>query len=664
MKKTIKIILWVVGIVTAVLLVVSVAAGPIAKGYLNHHSQKLIGQRAEVGHVGLNLFTGRLKVHDLEVYEDDSQTLYAGFDTLDLRLHLLQLPFRTVNLRHLTLSGLHANILQDGERFNFSSIIDHFASDDDDKDTTPSRWTFKFYNIHLAHANLRYSDLRGNKELSLPDVNLRVPGFVLGGDEATEGGLNINFDKGGHLNADANYDASTKQYRATVDLTGFSLHNIEGYVQDYITLERMDGNLDVHLTANGSHTELLKSHIGATLSLSNVDLRDSQSQLAGLTALNVKVNNINIDQNSFDIAEVHLDGLTAQYEQWDGYTNISRLIKKSETFDTSANAESDESSEKSEKKPMQLHVGSLLVENCALTYTDNTLPDKFSFPMTNIKVTAKDLSFGGDNNAQLRATLPGGGYLVARWQGNLDHWKQHQDLFLTIKGLDLKQLSPLTVAYTGQPVEDGIFGLTSHNTIQNSLLNGQNIIDIYNPVVGKKRKDVDAQKSLPLKTALYVLKDKNNKIQLDVPVKGNIDNPEFNYMKLLWKTLGNLIVKVATSPARALGNALGMDEADLEFIAIDPTQHSLTSEQYHTLGQLASIVTSDSLIHLQLELRMPEATSDKENRSYGRLNELVRQYLMDQGVNESQIDVTTGTPTSSNKERTGYAVSSEIIIDE
>jgi hypothetical protein len=135
-------------------------------------------------------------------------------------------------------------------------------------------------------------------------------------------------------------------------------------------------------------------------------------------------------------------------------------------------------------------------------------------------------------------------------------------------------------------------------------------------------------------------------------------------MKLLWKTLGNLIVKVATSPARALGNALGMDEADLEFIAIDPTQHSLTSEQYHTLGQLASIVTSDSLIRLQLELRMPEATSDKETRNYGRLNELVRQYLMDQGVNESQIDVTTGTPTSSNKERTGYAVSSEIIIDE
>lgn len=668
MKKAYKILLWIVGIVAALLLVVSLVAGPVAKGYVNRHGEQLIGRHIEVGHVGVNLFSGHLSVRDLTVYEDDAATPFAGFDTLDLRLHLLQLPFRTVNLRHLTLSGLNATVLQDGDRFNFQSIIDHFASDkEEDKDTTPSRWTLKFYNVHLAHANLRYNDLRSHKELGLPDVNLRVPGFVLGGDEATEGGLNINFDKGGHLSADATYDAATKQYRAAVDLSGFSLRNVEGYIQDIIALERVEGRLDLHLSASGSHTELLKSHIAADAHLSDVALHDAEAPIASLHQLQVVVNNINLDANSFDIDKIHLDGLDATYEQWDGYSNISRLMREKDT--TAQPEPSDEadqpvpSDKPSQRQPMQLHVGQVLIENCAVTYADHTLPDPFRFPVTHIKVSANDLTLGGDNQAMLRASLPGGGHLAVRWQGNLDNWKQHQDLFLTIKGLDLKQLSPLTVAYTGQPVEDGVFGLTSHNTIQSSLLDGQNTIDIYNPVVGSRRKDVADAKHLPLKTALYVLKDKDNKIQLDVPVKGNIDSPEFNYMKLLWKTLGNLIVKVATSPARALGNALGMKGTDLDFIAIDPAQHGLTSEQYHTLGQLAAIAATDSLLRLRLELRMPEAANDTMAHSYERRNELVRHYLLEQGLDEAHLEVTTGDPVAG-KERTGYAVSSEMILDE
>ena len=150
---------------------------------------------------------------------------------------------------------------------------------------------------------------------------------------------------------------------------------------------------------------------------------------------------------------------------------------------------------------------------------------------------------------------------------------------------------------------------------------------------------------------------------LDVPVKGNVDSPEFNYMKLLWKTLGNLIVKVATSPARALGNALGMGGTDLEFITVDPTQHGLTSEQYHTLGQLATVVQSDSLIVLHLEQRMPEATNDTVARLYELRNEMVRRYMAEQGVNEGQLIITTGAPTGK-KERTGYVVTSDIKIEE
>jgi hypothetical protein len=664
MKKIVKIIFWVVGIVLALLIIVSLVAGPVAKSYINKHGEQLTGRRVEVKHVGLNLLTGSVKVHGLDIYEDDGSTRFAGFDTLDVRAALLQLPFKTVNLRHITLAGLKAQVQQDGDRFNFNSLIDHFKSDkpDEEKDTTPSSWTLKFYNIRISHASLGYRDLRGNKELKVPDVNLRVPGFVIGGKERTEGGLNLSFDKGGRLNMDAHYDATSGALNASADLKDFALRNVEGYIQDIIDFDEVKGNLTAHIDLKGRTAELLKSHIAATLALTDVDLQADKTQVAGLKELNVKLNNINLDANSFDIAEVHLDGLTASYEQWDGYTNISRLMKAKDTTESKEPEEISDTTA-SKKSKMQLHVGRLLVENCALTYANHTLPEEFSFPVTNLVIKAENISTQGDNNAQLRATLPGGGMLAVRWQGNISDWKQHQDLFLTIKGLDMKQLSPWSLAYTGQPIEDGVFGLTSRNSIVESNLNGKNTIDIYKATVGKRRKDVDAKLNLPIKAALYVLKDKDDKILIDMPVKGNVDNPEFNYMKVVWKTLGNLVVKVATSPARALGNALGLNGEELDFIAIEPTQHGLTSEQYHILGQLATISQSDSLIVLVLERRMPEAANDTVARHYDMLNLQILRYLQEQGVPEGQVRITNGEPPAAG-EKSGYAVGSEMKLDE
>ena len=688
MKKGIKILLWVVGIIVALLLIVSLVAGPVAKGYINKHGEELTGRQVTVGHVGVNLFTGHVAVRNLAVAEDSMYAAesFAGFDTLDIRVDLLRIPFSTINFRHITLSGLHASVIQDGERFNFSSLIEHFASDTtEDEDTTSSNWTIRLRNVALRHARLEYNDLRSRKSLSLPDVNLRVPAFELGGKGSSDAGLNINFDRGGHLSVDADYNAESGSYNAEVDLAGFSLRNVEGIVTDIIDFSSIDGNLALPLTASGRVEQLLASRIAADIDLGQVDLKDRRQTVAALERLQVKVNNINIDKNSFDIEEVHLSGLQATYEQWDGYTNISRLMnsRKEEApapapvttstmlttpdqTDPSEDAEQSAESEKSDQqaKPLALRLARLIVENCALTYVNHTLPDEFCFPVTDINVKANNLTLSGENNAMVRATLPGGGHLALRWEGNINQWKQHPNLFFTIKGLDMRQLSPWAVAYTGYPIQDGVFSLTSRNSINNSMLNGQNQLDIYNPRVGDKRKDIDASVNVPLKTALYVLRDKDDKVLIDLPVKGDIDSPEFNYMKIVWKTLGNLLVKVATSPARALGNALGLSSDDLEFITIDPHQHGLTSEQYHTLGKLATIVKSDSLMLLILERQMPEATNDTLVRRYAMLDNQVKRYMMEQGVPESQLRITAAEPVDDPKAKTGYAISSELKLED
>lgn len=674
MKKGLRILLWVVGIVLALVIIVSLLAGPIAKGYVNGHGEELTGRKVHVEHVGLNLLTGTVNVRGLDVYEDDGEEVFAGFDTLDVRAHLLQIPFKVINLRHITLSGLHANIIQEGKRFNFASLIEHFSSDDSTEveDTTPSGWVMKFYNINIRHASLNYDDMLNHKGIHLPDINLSVPGFVLGGDEGSEGGLNIGFDKGGRLNVDANYDTKESLYHVDVNLEDFSVQNLDSYLADMLRYDDLRGSVNAHITADGNVNDIMKSSIGGTVAVNGVDLTGSKGPVASFDALTVKVNNINLDDNSFDIGEVRLNGLKATYEQWKEYSNISLLMPKKEsqgvTLQSGIEEDDDKPAEEAKGKtgkPMQLHVGSLRVEDASVTYNDHTLPDEFHFPVTGLSVSADDLTTAGGNNAQVRATLPGGGHLMVRWKGDIVNWKNYQDLFLTIKGLDMRQISPWAVAYTGYPVEDGTFGLTTRLAVNNSELDNQNKIDIYKAKVGDRRKDISAEVKIPLKAALYILKDKDDKILIEMPVKGNIDNPEFNYMKVVWKTLGNLLVKVATSPARALGSALGINSDELEFMVVAPDQHGLTSEQYHILSDLSAIAQSDPRITITLTLHMP-ATDDAEAAAKRNewLNEQVARYVAEQGVPEGRIVVVTGEPLTDKKAKAGYAITSEMQIEE
>ncbi len=659
MKRSWKIVLWVIGILLGVIILATILVSPIAKSYINSHGKELVGREVHVDGVTVNVYTGHVAVTGLTLYEDNGKDIFASFDTLDTKISLFKLLGHTVELKHITLAGLNVNILKQGEAFNFESMLDHFASDSTEvQDTTPSDWLIKLHNIHLSHAQIRYNDISENKQWHLPDINLIVPNLELGGTQASEGGLNIAFTEGGQLNINGHYHEHQGTYDLAINLKKFNFKNLEPLFTDLLNYKDLHGTLEVNINAQGNVSEITKSRIGGAVVMTDVALQDNNGQVAGWKRLDVAVNNINLDANDYNIQSLKLDGFTARYDQWADHSNIDGLMKpgRPDNPETPDNPESASS-------PLSLTLHTLAITNASLTYNDHTLPDLFTFPITNLNIEATNLSLNGSNNAKLHATLPGGGHLLMKWTGDITHWKQHQDLFIAVKGLDMKQLSPWVVYFTGQPIEDGIFSFTSHNTINNNILNGKNKIDIYKAQVGSRRKDVEPQQKLPLKTALYILKDKDDKILFDIPVKGNIDNPEFSYMKIVWQTLGNLIVKVATSPIRALGNALGFGNDNLEFIEIEAHQRGLTSEQYHILGDLATIAKSDTLVFFTLEQHMPAPANDTVARGYEFRNDIVRRYLIEQGVNERQISVTTGEPVTDG-EKTGYTITSEIKIEE
>ena len=653
MKKGVKIALIVlgsvVGLVLVVLLLVSLLAGPIAKSYVNKHGEELVGRRVRVDHVGLNLFSGHAAIRGLDIYEDDRQTTFACFDTLDVSMRLLALLGKQVYVNHITLAGLHVNVEQDGTLFNFSSMLDHFKSDDtlqQPADTTPSDWMVNLHRIRLSHGNVNYTDRQRGSHWGLNDLNLLVPDFIIGGKEATNGGLSLMLADGGSLNADLKYDATSNDFDLRLTLEQFLLNQAQPYLTDFANIGRVGGRLDVHADVAGNLSAIGQMMVKGDVAVDGLDIIDHHGHsVAALDSLAIVLNAIDLANNRYDIASVMLDGLRAEYHSYADHNTLSDLLKPqpSRPADSSAHAAATDTSHAKPTQPMALTLGHFELRNSQLTYADHTLPEDFVFPVKDISITSDNLTLSGENNAQVRASLPHGGHAMVRWHGNISDWKKRQQLVLRIKNLQLKDLNPYMLAYVGQPFNDGTFSFVSNNSINNSELNGKNQIDIYKASVDKRRKDVDAKMRLPLKAALYVLKDKDEKILLDLPISGNIDKPEFNYMKLVWKTLGNLIVKVATSPFRSSKDGLQDDGQGGMILPFDSSTPDFSSEEFYQIDRVAEMAKQDETILLNFEQQVPADADSLYLKRAELRNKILQGHLQQLGLSETQATIGSTT---------------------
>ncbi len=658
MNKTLRIILIIILSIAALFVLVSLLASPIAKTYVNNHGEDLIGRKINVDKLRVNACMGRVKIYDFAVYEDDGTTPFLTFDTLDVSVKLRKLLAKELCVRHLILTDLDVLVLQNGDKFNFTSIIDHFKSDEP-KDTTPSNWDLGFYNIRLSHWRINYNDQQKGSEWKLRNINIAIPGVYFSGKERTEAGVTLALAEGGSLSTVIRYTMETNDFDIDLKLDKFSIANAKAYLTDVMNVGTLEGAINADLHAKGNLSQITQMTVNGNVNLNGTDLRDlDDTPILQCSKIDVDVNNILIAENKFDITSITIDNLSSRFDRYAASSNFSRLfdVKKDETKQEEApsDTETDTSAAK-ESKPLNLIIRQFRLNNSDFTFYDHTLPALYTFPVTKIRAEADSITLSGNNALKLFATLPHGGLAIVNWKGTLDDMKRSQQLRLIIKNLQLKDLSPYSVAYLAQPFTNGVFSFTSHNTIKHSELKGDNHIDIYKPEVGDRQRDVDSALNIPLRAALYVLKDKNDKIQLDIPVKGNIDNPEFNYMKLVWKTLGNLLVKVATSPARGIANALGISGSELEFLPFDATQRGFTSEQYYVMDQLAQIAEYDSNVVIMMEQQISASANDSTLQMSEGRNMAVRRHMEELGVPSSQLEVTTALTRS---KKTGYAISS------
>ena len=164
-----------------------------------------------------------------------------------------------------------------------------------------------------------------------------------------------------------------------------------------------------------------------------------------------------------------------------------------------------------------------------------------AYAIKKLNVEGENVANSCRNSIRLNATLTSNAKVKADFVGGLDMAKEDTRMNLSVTGVKLTDFDAICRNYTSYPLEDGVLSLKTMMDVKRAHLNGTNHIEIDQPKVGMKDLSSDAPfKNIPLQLGFAMLTSAQGMIVLDVPVTGDVNNPQFSFRKIIGRALGKV----------------------------------------------------------------------------------------------------------------------------
>jgi hypothetical protein len=575
------------------------AAPRIARQYIVNNSYELTGRRLEIDKVRLNYFTGSLTIRKLRIYEHDSTTTFLSFNRFYINISYWPLLKNELQVTEVALDGLYAQVLQKGNFFNFDDFIKADTSATEEKDSIPQRpLKFTINNIHISNSNLSYTDLLIDHTVALDKIDLIIPGFSWN-SETTNLAVDFRFVDGGTLYSKLNINQADSTYSLQLKLDSLNLAIVEPYIKNSMWVSGMKGYLTNDITIKGSMQHLMDFNIKGKNRINNFQLNDTLNQnILAFNSLVVDFDSLSPSQNKFKLNKIQLDRPYLLFELIDTTNNWMALLKPFENTQIDT-IKTDSSSQ--DEIPFDFTLNELSVKEGTVQFNDKTLRYAFAYQFNNLTIDSKNVSNFSDNiEFNISTILNRTGSLRIKTFVDMKN-PENIDLDLSIDKLKMTDLTPYFQHYFGYTVTAGSTFFSTNDQMTNNTLISKNKITMKNFVLADGNKN-DAKFKIPLRLALGILSNNQGIISLDIPVESKGEDTKIgNLGKLIFKALGNIFLKAATSPYNMLADMYKLDPEKLKVIQFDMFEPQPDKDNLSTLNIIAQILTQKPGIGIEFE---------------------------------------------------------------
>lgn len=318
------------------------------------------------------------------------------------------------------------------------------------------------------------------------------------------------------------------------------------------------------------------------------------------------------NMNRLDIKTVALEGLYANLViKQDGKFEYQEWIPVSGQSGSATPA-----TEVAPDKPtIQYALGQLkLASDRNISFTDNSLKEYFTFGLTAIDAHLSNLdSSKPEQLSQLSLSAQFDKNAALKLDASFSPLAKRPDMSGTgvISGLDLRTFAPLTKQYIGHSIRSG--QLDSDMTLKSDkgILDSKIVLVLnqfeLRSLNKKEAEELNSKLGFPLNTSLSLLRDKDNRIKLEIPVTGDINKPDFNptdaFKQATTKAMSAAVLYYYTPFGLVLaGNTLLDLATALRFdpVVFEAAKYQLDNKMNEQLEKVSKMLSERPGVHLTL----------------------------------------------------------------
>jgi hypothetical protein len=463
------------------------------------------------------------------------------------------------------------------------------------KPATPekSRWRYRVEKLELAGfgADFRDETVTPAAQLSLENIALGMKGISEDGNAAVPLHASFKTAGGGSFDAEGSVIPALPAADIQLKLTELDITPAQPYLFAVAKLKLKGGRLSTegHAAYNAHGIDYRGNFV-----LHDLNVAEADTGELFLACKSLSSRSFAATSTSLAIDELTLNGLdTKLIINKDKSVSFTHILRQSAATPASPPA--------AKSKPFSVNIDRMRFNKGEMDYADYSLFMPFATRIHDLTGTVTNLSSRPGALAQLKLDGQVDDYGLARATGQLDlfHPTNAMDLKVVFHNLEMKRLTPYSATFAGRKITSGKLSLDLEYKIKQRQLQGKNQIVMEQLTLGERVESPEA-KNLPLDLAIGILQDSNGRIDLGLPMSGNLEDPEFSYGGIVWKAIENVISKIVTAPFRALGALFG-EENKFENIIFEAGDAALAPPEREKLVQLADALGKRPALSLTIQ---------------------------------------------------------------
>ncbi|MEL0168987.1 MAG: DUF748 domain-containing protein [Pseudomonadaceae bacterium] len=459
-------------------------------------------------------------------------------------------------------------------------------------------WQLQLANAELINYQLHLQDRLPEKDVSLElaPLNLTLSNF----DSAAAAPFKLSVDTGvngdGHVSATgevnlqpiaANFDFSTRD---------INLQLARSYVEPLVRIQLRSGLLDSDVKLQLRGVAPLDLGVTGDATVSQVHVVDAARKRDLLKWQSLQVSGINYQGTSLAIDKISMQRPYVRFIINENLTtNFSDLIVKQP-------GRAVQQAQTASKPPMALRIGGIAVRDGSANFADFSLTPNFATAMGQLNGQIGTI----DNQRPLVADVDISGrvdrYAPVTIKGGLTPFDplNSLDIATRFRNVELTTLTPYSGKFAGYRIRKGRMNLDLEYRIQQGQLNAQNKLLLEGLQLGEKVDSPDAV-DLPVRLAVALLKDTKGNIDLSLPVSGNLNDPQFSVMPIVWQTLRNLLLRATQAPFKFIAGLVSGDDQDISQVSFAAGSAELDGPAQSALDTLVQALQERPALILEIE---------------------------------------------------------------